>query len=156
MLRFKKFRSTDEELHQLAVDLRFEVFVDEQKIDAAIELEYEEECEHFLMFHKKIPIATARYRLSSEGVKLERFVMKKAYRGKGYGNDLMRYVLNDARKLKKPIYLNAQEYALGYYEKFDFVKQGPPFMEAEIRHYRMLYKPKNRKDDALSKAICRR
>jgi len=38
----------------------------------------------------------------------------------------------------KKIYLNSQVSALGFYEKFGFVKEGKMFEEADIWHYKMV------------------
>jgi len=156
MSRLVKFDITNQELHKIAVDIRIKVFVEEQKVDYNIEIEHEEESIHFLLYHRKQAIATARYRITQKGIKLERFAVLKPFRGKGHGNELIRYVLNEARKHKKPIYLFSQEYAVGYYEKWGFKAKGKPFDEANIQHYLMEYQLINLKDKAIEKAICRR
>ncbi len=156
MSKVIKFKYSDRELHRKAVEIRMKVFVEEQQVEANIEVEHEEEATHFLLYYHKKPVATARYRFTAKGVKLERFAMLKEFRGKGLGNDLLRYVLNDSRKHQQKIYLNAQEQVVGYYAKFGFKSKGDPFDEANIQHYLMEYQPENLKDKALEKAICRR
>jgi predicted GNAT family N-acyltransferase len=156
MSKLVRFLSTDKDLHQKAVAIRTEVFVQEQGVDEALEIENEDEAVHFLLFYKSNPIAAARYRTTENGIKLERFAMLKAYRGMGLGNDLLRFVLFHARQEKKPIYLNAQHQVIGYYEKWGFVKEGDAFYEANIQHYKMIYRPKDNKESVLPKAVCRR
>ena len=156
MSKIVRFNYKDRKSHSKAIEIRMRVFVEEQHVDAAIEVENEEEATHFLLYYRRKPVATARYRLTEKGIKLERFAMLSDFRGKGLGNDLLRFVLNDARKHKQRIYLNAQVQVVGYYEKYGFRKKGDPFEEAEIQHYYMEYQPENQKEKALEKAICRR
>ena len=156
MSKIVKFDYSNKKLHEIAVYIRLKVFVEEQNVDAEIEIENEEEATHFLLYYRKQPVATARYRIIENGIKLERFAMLKGFRGKGLGNDLLRFVLTDARKHGQNIYLNGQIQVLGYYEKFGFIAVGQPFKEANIQHYRMEYKPKDPNEKALEKAICRR
>ena len=52
-------------------------------------------------------------------------------------------ILDDVKKGGEQIYLNAQEYAVGFYEKYGFIKQGKPFLEANIVHYKMNYTEKS-------------
>lgn len=156
MSKIVKFDITNKALHKTALDIRIKVFVEEQKVDYDLEIENEAESIHFLLYHKKEAIATARYRFTQKGVKLERFAILKEFRGRGYGNKLIRHVLNQARQHKKPIYLFSQDYAVGYYANWGFKIKGEPFDEANIQHYLMEYKPISSKEKALEKAICRR
>ena len=156
MSKIIKFTVADKEKHALAVQIRTKVFVEEQNVDIDLEIENEEESIHFLLYYRRRPVATARYRTTDKGVKLERFAMLKEYRGKGLGNDLLRFVLNEARKKGKHIYLNSQARVTGYYEKFGFKRKGEPFYEAGIKHFLMEYRPDNNLDKALEKAVCRR
>ena len=156
MSKVVKFDFKDKDSHSKAIEIRMRVFVAEQHVDAAIEVEHEEEAIHFLLYYRRKPVATARYRFTEKGIKLERFAMLSDFRGKGLGNDLLRFVLNDARRHKQRIYLNAQTQVIGYYEKFGFKIKGDPFEEANIQHYLMEYEPINNKEKALEKAICRR
>ena len=156
MSKIVKFDTSNKKLHETAMEIRKKVFVEEQKVDISLEIENEDLCTHFLLYYRRKPVATARYRTTEKWIKLERFAMLKEYRGKGLGNDLLRFVLNDARKKNRKIYLNAQSQVTGYYAKFGFVIKGEPFFEAGIEHYLMEYKAVNKLDKALEKAICRR
>ena len=156
MTKVIRFTTADRARHQQAQAIRIKVFVEEQKVDRRLEIENEDESVHFLLYYRRKPVATARYRLTDEGVKLERFAMLREYRGKGLGNHLLRFVLNEAKKHHQKIYLNSQVQVLGYYEKQGFVKEGKPFEEAGIMHYKMVYRHKDITAKALEKAVCRR
>ncbi len=127
------------ELNQ-AFAIRREVFCVEQNVSEEIEMdEYDESAEHILAIVDDKPIATARWRFTGDGAKLERFAVLKEYRGKGVGEALVKYVLNELKDCPK-IYLNAQETVLKFYEKFGFEVVGNRFYEADIPHKKMVFK----------------
>lgn len=125
--------------------IRVEVFVDEQGVPEEDELdEFEEVSRHFIARYKGEPAGACRWRYTDHGVKLERFAVDKKYRGKGIGRALVQATLDDIEADKnakgKVRYLNAQISALFLYERFSFVKEGEPFDECGIMHYRMSQK----------------
>jgi predicted GNAT family N-acyltransferase len=93
---------------------------------------------HFLATIESEPIATARMRLFADYVKIERLAVRKVYRGKGVGKDMLAFVLNHISELGyNKIKLHAQAYLIKFYEDFGFVKQGEKFLETNIEHYCM-------------------
>ena len=122
--------------------IREEVFVVEQKVDAADEYdEFEETSTHFLASLGGKPVGTARWRFTPYGIKLERFAVRKDARGKGVGQALVSAVLRDImvhpEASGKKRYLNAQLEAVPLYAKFGFQKVGDQFEECNILHYKM-------------------
>jgi len=143
-------------LFETAREIRHKVFVEEQKVSEEEEFEFEEECVHFLIYHKRKALGTARHRITEKGIKLERFALLKEARGKGLGRDLLRFVLTDARAYQKPIYLHAQTAVVDFYKQQGFVIDGAKFMEANIEHYPMIFENPQDLNKALEKAVCRR
>ncbi|QDK79848.1 GNAT family N-acetyltransferase [Spirosoma sp. KCTC 42546] len=126
-----------------AFAIRRKVFVEEQHVSAAEEYdEFEESSTHFLAFSEGIPCGTARWRRTSNGVKLERFAVLSAFRGKGVGKALVQAVLDNVFSQQpepiERIYLHAQVTAMPLYTGFGFVAVGPMFEEAGIQHYKMV------------------
>ncbi len=156
MSKIIKFNYNNRELHKIAMDIRIKVFVDEQKVPLEMEEEFEKECTHFLIYYRRKPIGTSRYRRTNKGIKFERFAILKDMRGKGLGRDIIRYMLTDVYHYQQRIYLNAQVTAVDYYKKAGFVITGAKFDEAGIDHYPMEYINQNNLNKALEKAICRR
>ncbi len=118
------------------------VFVIEQQVDPAEEYdEFETTSIHFLASVDGIPVGTARWRFTKNGVKMERFAVLKAARGKGVGQALVAAVLADVNATPeaagKTKYLHAQLTAVPLYAKFGFEKVGDMFEECNIRHYKM-------------------
>lgn len=139
MIEIKRFTFSDKELLQRSNSIRTKVFIEEQKVERELEYEFEEEGNFFLLYFGGLPVATARWRETYKGIKLERFAMLKEYRNKGIGGKLLKAVLEDVIPLNKMIYLHSQVNAKNYYERAGFVKEGDIFVEANIEHYLMKY-----------------
>jgi predicted GNAT family N-acyltransferase len=127
-----------------AFSIRRAVFVDEQGVDAREEYdEFESESRHFLVRLHDRPIGTARWRRTTNGIKLERFAVLPDARGRGTGKALVQTVLNDVRTRPDahptvPIYLHAQIAAMPLYAGFGFEPVGERFVEAGIEHAKMV------------------
>lgn len=128
---------------EAAFAIRRQVFVEEQRVSAREEYdEFEDSSTHFLARADGTPCGTARWRRTSNGVKLERFAVLAACRGQGVGKALVRAVLDDVFSQQpepiERIYLHAQVTAMPLYASFGFVPVGPMFEEAGIQHYKMV------------------
>ncbi|MVM30040.1 GNAT family N-acetyltransferase [Spirosoma sp. HMF4905] len=128
---------------ETAFAIRRQVFVEEQHVSPEEEYdEFEDISTHFLAFAEGTPCGTARWRRTSNGVKLERFAVLPDYRGKGVGKALVKAVLDDVFSQQpepiERIYLHAQVPAMPLYASFGFVPVGPMFEEAGIQHYKMV------------------
>ncbi|HVW14217.1 MAG TPA: GNAT family N-acetyltransferase [Mucilaginibacter sp.] len=118
--------------------IRREVFVGEQNCPPELEWENEDVSHHFLATVDGEPAGASRWRKTDKGYKLERFAVLKKFRGHGVGQELVKFVLADLPVDAEYIYLHAQIQAVTLYERFGFVKTGPEFEEAGIRHYKMM------------------
>jgi len=122
--------------------IRQTVFVEEQGVDSSLEYdEFEEEALHYLLKYENTYVGVARRRLTPYGVKLERFAILEAYRGRGMGKKLVEEVLKDIDVFNTNIYLHAQIQVVDFYAHLHFVKEGELFEEAGISHYKMRFKP---------------
>jgi len=134
-----KVVETKEEL-DAAYQVRMTVFVEEQNVPADIEIdEHEKEAIHFIGYEENQPIAASRLRFVDEYGKLERICILKEYRGKHYGLALiekMESVIKEKGYSKAK--LNAQTYAIPFYEKQGYKKVSDEFMDAGIPHVTMI------------------
>jgi len=138
-LQITPFTTSDKELFQQAREIRDVVFIQEQKVEEQDEFdEFEDSSEHFLMTFNDKAIGTARWRVIRDKVKLERFAVLKEFRGKQYGEQLLKAVINSAQKENLKMYLHAQLKAIPFYERQGFSKVGDLFVECEIEHYKMV------------------
>jgi len=132
--------SDQDKLFKEAMKIRFKVFVEEQNVDKNLEYDgLDFEAIHFIIIVDDKPIATARYRETEEGIKIERMAVLKEYRNSAYGHLLLRHILNDVKPAKQKIYLSAQETAVNFYKTKGFKIEGKEFYEANIKHYKMTY-----------------
>ena len=120
-------------------DLRKEVFVDEQNVPLELEMdEYDAIATHFLLRDGDTPLGTARL-LEKHGLaKIGRVAIVKSARGQGLGLRLMEAVLGEARRQGyDEAILEAQTYAIPFYERLGFVAEGDEFDDAGIPHFLM-------------------
>jgi predicted GNAT family N-acyltransferase len=138
MIDVKRFSFQDKDLAEKAFAIRRKVFVEEEGVDPALEYDqHEETAHHYLLQIAEKPIATARWRETEKGIKLERFAVLPGFRNRGFGEIILKEVLKDVRLKGMTIYLHSQIRAIPFYERNGFVKQGEVFYEANMGHYYM-------------------
>ena len=125
---------------ETAFSIRRKVFVGEQKVDPELEYdEHENTATHYLAFFNDVPIGTARWRKTENGIKLERFAVLPEYRSKGVGDALVQKVLEDVLPMNLPVYLHSQLRARSLYQRNGFVEEGELFFEAGMGHFKMTF-----------------
>jgi ElaA protein len=117
--------------------LRIEVFVHEQKVPEEEERdELDPAARHFLAEEDGVPVGTLRIVLKAPDVaKITRVAVRRAHRGRGIGVALMRAA--EAAVTAPVLALDAQSYALPFYERLGYAAEGEEFMEAGIAHRHM-------------------
>lgn len=139
---FTIMEADSEELKKKLFAIRQEVFVVEQEVAPEEEFdEFEDISTHFVVLDNDgNPIGAARWRNTEKGIKLERFAVKKTWRGKGVGASLVQMVLESIQEKRGTgnyLYMHAQLPAIPLYEKFGFETKGEMFEECNIQHYTM-------------------
>ena len=117
--------------------IRFEVFVEEQQVPIAEELDaMDAECLHALAFsHQGVAIATGR--LLPDG-HIGRMAVKLSERKKGVGAAVLQALVEAAQERGfKEVVLGAQLHAKDFYLKQGFVEFGEVFLDANIEHVMM-------------------
>ena len=142
-LTLKPVISAMDMMHVL--DIRTKVFIQEQNCPYEIEVVEKEEKEshHYLIYNKDIVVGTIRYRQTGDReFKIERFAVLKEYRGHEYGKQAFQYLVNKISEENTPctIYFHAQYQLMDYYKSLGFVEEGETFIEADIKHVKMLKK----------------
>lgn len=139
------FSSDNKELFNKAMNIRFTVFTDEQGVDKDLEYDgLDFDAVHYLVTVDNKPVATARWRETDEGLKIERMAVLKEFRSYYYGKLLLKNILDELTKSKLKIYLHAQSQAVDFYRRTGFVIEGKEFVEADIKHFKMIYKMKTK------------
>ncbi|PIC64411.1 GNAT family N-acetyltransferase [Sporosarcina sp. P13] len=132
---------SDAEGREDAFTVRKKVFVEEQGVPLHLEIdEYDQDATHFVVYDEKNhPIGAGRMRgLVNAHGKIERICILEEHRGKHIGKLIMNTLEEHARKNSmKKLLLNAQSYAVPFYEKLGYVVTSPEFMDADIPHRAM-------------------
>ena len=123
--------------------LRMEVFVEEQGVPAAEELDaHDITAIHVLARETQNPaniVATARLIPYGENKSaIGRVAVKREVRGRGVGFLLMRFLENVARQRGIAfIELGGQCHAIPFYEKLGYVAEGEIYLDCDIEHRHM-------------------
>ena len=119
-------------------EIRRQVFVVEQQVDEREEYdEFETSSTHLIAMWNNEPAGTCRFRNTEKGIKLERFAVLDGYRNKSVGAALVKKTL-ELIDLNQYVYLHAQIQVVDFYARFGFKKVGDIFVEANIKHYKMV------------------
>jgi predicted GNAT family N-acyltransferase len=119
--------------------VRFAVFVDEQRIDASLEMDDRDaHCEHVLAWDARgEPVGTGRIDFAASG-KVGRVAVLASARGTGVGTALMEKLHDLARPRGiAAVWCNAQVSAVPFYLRLGYRMVGERFEEAGIEHVRM-------------------
>lgn len=140
-MKIKRTTDTDSKIYRDGLDIRMEVFVKEQGVPEASEIDaQEEECLYLVGYEGNIPVACGRlwFAKEEEGV-LQRVAVRKAYRKRGYGQAMIEHLLQAAKEQGHiTVRLHAQLPAIPLYERLGFKTQGPVFEEAGLAHQLMV------------------
>ena len=123
-----------------AMNIRYEVFVNEQNVPEDVEIDnLEDKSHHLVLYEEDQPIGTARIYHRGDGIyKIQRVAVLKEFRNLGFGAELIRECERKIQELRgTKITLGAQIHALSFYEKLGYQAEGPEFMDAGIPHREM-------------------
>jgi len=132
--------ATSQRERENAFSVRRKVFVEEQGVPLNLELdELDKTADHFVVYSADNPIGAGRIREVTVGVgKVERVCVLPDYRGQHLGNLIMNKLeMHALNKGLHKILLNAQAYAVPFYEKLGYIITSPEFMDSDIPHRAM-------------------
>ena len=134
-----KLVTSDKELKG-ALEVRRQVFVDEQGVSKDIEIDGRDgEALHMVVTDEKNIIGTARILLfANSQAKIERMAILKPFRGRGIGREIMSFLNEELinRQIKQ-VFLHAQCSVTAFYRSCGFEEIGHAFWEAGIKHIKM-------------------
>lgn len=121
--------------------IRKEVFGQEQQfLTAASENIEDKEAIFVLAYETKeqgeqVSVATGRLIFLEDRFKIGRIAVKKEFRGKHYGDFIVRMLLEKAFSMgAKEVFVGAQAHAIPFYERIGFVRQKEEYFEDGIYH----------------------
>jgi predicted GNAT family N-acyltransferase len=130
---------------QECLKIRNDVFIKEQNVPEELERDEFDVIDpdksiHVLIYDDDRSVATGRLKyISKDTVQFNRIAVKKAFRGKGFGEKVLAMLEKITKEHGyKKIYLESQLHAKDFYEKFGYKNISPePFLEAGILHVAM-------------------
>jgi YbgC/YbaW family acyl-CoA thioester hydrolase len=129
------------ELRAAAQALRFEVFVEEQKVPLEMEADAADASAVHAVARNRfgLTLATGRMVQQAPGVaRIGRMAVVKSLRGGGVGAQVLEALLQSARERgDQQVVLHAQLTAVPFYLRAGFAFNGPQFEEAGIAHIEM-------------------
>ena len=124
-----------------ALIVRGIVFVEEQRVPYDGEVDaHEATAIHVLGEEAGEPVAVGRLRRTDDGWgKLERIAVRPAWRGRGFGREVVRFLLDEAEKRGwRRLMMHAQVHLEDFYREFGFEPRGEIFVECGIDHLLMV------------------
>ncbi|MBZ0106447.1 MAG: GNAT family N-acetyltransferase [Sulfuricella denitrificans] len=123
-----------------ATALRLAVFVTEQRVPEALEIDAEDARALHLLARDADghALGTLRILTGNKTGKIGRVAVAAEARKRGIGTEMMRRALEQCRALHlESVALDSQTYITPFYEKLGFVSDGEVFMDAGIPHIHM-------------------
>ena len=139
-MEIKTTTHTDSATYKDALAIRQTVFVQEQHVDPALEIDADEDrCTYFVAYEAGLPIGCARLLPEAYGYHIQRVAVEKAFRHRGVGKALLDAMRKFAIEVQAPeLRLGAQVQALGFYKALGYTPTAKPqFEEAGIQHREM-------------------
>ncbi|SDH72427.1 Predicted N-acyltransferase, GNAT family [Alteribacillus persepolensis] len=135
----KEISPSDQVARNDCFRVRFEVFVKEQHVPEAEEIdEYDDTAWHFAAYEDDQPIGTGRLRFLDGYGKVERICVLASHRHTGAGKLIMDAIEQKAQQEgAEKMKLHAQTTAAGFYEKLSYDVTSGEFMDAGIPHVEM-------------------
>ena len=123
--------------------IRISVFVEEQGINALDEFDkfdqVDSNCEYVLLFDNNEPVATSRICRYDNCFKIGRIAVLKPFRGKHYGAIVVKQAIDAAfENGAKSVFVDAQNYAVPFYEKIGFKVCGEQIYDRGLPHIPMV------------------
>jgi predicted GNAT family N-acyltransferase len=129
-------RTTWQKDKELLSNIRYQVFVDEQKVPIELEIDNDDPlAAHVLCLVDGQPVGTGRILLDGH---IGRLAVLKAHRKQGYGNKILDHLELIAQENElTEVFLNAQVTAIPFYEKRGYTVISDVFDDAGIPHQTM-------------------
>ena len=129
-------RTTWQKDKELLSNIRYQVFVDEQKVPIELEIDDDDPlAAHILCIVDGQPVGTGRILLDGH---IGRLAVLHANRKQGYGNKILEHLELIAQENElAEVFLNAQVTAIPFYEKRGYMIISDVFDDAGIPHQTM-------------------
>lgn len=140
-MKFLTTTDTSSDIYRDALILRKTVFIEEQNVDEALEIDdLEDKTLHIVGYDADTPVCTARLlEKEDRSVKIQRVAVDASYRKRGLGRLLLdqieKIAISDLNASR--LVLDSQDHAISFYEKAGYSVKGEGFLDANIPHHFM-------------------
>ena len=137
-IQLLKLNFTDHDF-SIIENIRKNVFTDELHIsESELFDEYDETCDHFILFDGKQVVGSIRFLKTNDEIKLERMAILSEFRGKNYGKSAISqlteyYNIEGYSKMILDSIFSVKD----FYKKCGFIEEGEIFQRVGIDHIRM-------------------
>ena len=139
VLKLYSFPWLDDENSKMALNIRTNVFVKEFGADKFLEFDgLDPKAIHFLLLLENHAIGTARWQEIDNKIKIEKLAIIKDYRGKGFANLLLKYILEDIILSEKEIFLETLNENYTFFEHKGFVVE-EEYSKGDLLYRNMKY-----------------
>ena len=146
-LKIEVFNSKNTKFLQTSLNLRYEIYTDELKIDKFQEFDgLDDNATHYIIFIDMMPVGIARWRKLEDYILIDRFGIKKEYRGKGYGFLLLKYIVDEISISKFDIQLLTLENESAFIDIIGFTKIVEEIELSGLKMLKLLLEKKNIKN----------
>ena len=132
-----------EELYEI-LRLRAQIFIVEQECPYQDVDNKDMFSQHFFGQIKNEIVCYTRVFLNEDPSIIGRLVVKKQFRNRGIGREIMRRSINIISR-ENTIFISAQSYFKEFYESLGFIKKGKEYLEDGIIHIPMYLNPRTSK-----------
>lgn len=140
MIEIKLIKNNSPEFEAVK-SIRKSVFVTEQGIDEKEEFDCfdnDSQTDYLLLYFENKPAATARLTFIDDKFKIGRIAVVKELRGEHLGDSIVRVIISKAfDRGAEIIYVDAQNYAVPFYQRFGFTVIGDEIIDRGLPHMPM-------------------
>ncbi len=120
-LKIEVFSQKNAKYMRTALNLRFEIYTEDLNIDKFQEFDgLDDQATHYLIFVDMLPVGVCRWRKVQNNIIIDRFGIKKEYRGKGYGFLFLKYVIDEVVVSKFDIQILSVEKSIPFLNVLGF------------------------------------
>lgn len=136
-------KATSKEDLEICSYLRKEVFGKEEHAPEALciidELDRDKDTKNYILKVDGVPVASVRFiKIDESTIKLQRLIVLKEHRHKGYARLILEFLEKDAYSLGyKKIVMDSAQKAVGFYKKYDYKCVSEVFYEDGRPHIKM-------------------
>jgi predicted GNAT family N-acyltransferase len=126
-IKIEGFYTENVEFFQDSINVRNEIFVNELNFDKHLEFDGKDDlATHYIVLYDGIPAGCSRWIEDKEKIRIDRFGIKKEYRGKGLGLLLIKFIKSELKPVSKKIELLSIEENVVF-----FIQQG--FKDSNVK-----------------------